>query len=202
MGTVNVTLVPEIQKAESNFRKVTDKQSPMFGKRRDAASWSYAGFKADSPEAKGLNHAIEQFGRKLLIENGDDWNWLPDIETCNLDKLVEWLETERGGWSRVITKESLDKAGTYYFQAALRILGKEQASAVAGSALIRDRFKPITGNKKACAALLSNIEEIIVLAADSDEESELLAPHAEVFERLIKELNELMQAAAPDDLAL
>lgn len=202
MNVTNVTLVPVAQKAESRFREVTDKRNPMFGSRRDAASWSYAGFQADSPEAKALNHAIEQYGRKLLIENGDDWNWLPDIESCNLEKLVEWLEAERGGWSRVITKESLDRAGTYYFQAALRILGKGQASAVAGSTLIRERFKAITGNTKACQLMLANLEEIITLASDSEEESELLAPHAEVFERLIQELQKLMQSAAPDDLAL
>ena len=199
-----VTLTPEIQKASSYFRKVTDTKSPHHGKKREDLFWEYAGFVPDSPEAKAINHAIETHGRKELVANVNDWSYSPTPENCNLTELVKRLDAERGGWSRVVTKETLDAAGSYYFAASIRLLGKDQAAATAGSKVIREKLKGISGNKTACAAMLQNIEAMITAVGESEdsEELEAFSPHMEVFDRLIVMIQECIDAPSTEADAL
>ena len=188
----NVNLVPQVQKASSYFHKVSAKSSPRYGQKRENLEWQYAGFEPSCPEAKAINSAIEAFGRKLLLENGENWGFQPTPENCNLEALVQSLDAERGGWSRVLTKVTLDAAGTYYFSASIRLLGKNQAAATAGSRIIREKCKAAAGNSEVADAMIANIESLVSAVADSEdaEEMEQLAEHAPVFEKLLELLAE------------
>ena len=188
----NVNLIPQVQKASSYFHKVSAKNSPRYGQKRENLEWQYAGFEPSCSEAKAINAAIEAFGRKLLLENGDNWDFQPTPENCNLEALVQSLDAERGGWSRVLTKVTLDAAASYYFSAAIRLLGKDQAAATAGSSIIREKCKAAAGNSAVADAMISNIEALVTAVADSEDSGEVekLAEHAAVFEKLLELLAE------------
>ena len=188
----NVNLIPQNQQAGSYFHKVSAKNSPRYGQKRENLEWQYAGFEPSCPEAKAINAAIEAFGRRLLLENGENWDFQPTPENCNLEALVQSLDAERGGWSRVLTKATLDAAGTYYFSASIRLLGKDQAAATAGSRIIREKCKAAAGNPAVADAMMNNIEALVAAVADSEdsEEVEKLAEHAAVFEKLLELLAE------------
>lgn len=190
MNTVN--LFPQVQQASSYFHKVSAKSSPRYGQKRENLEWSYAGFEPSCSEAKAINSAIEAFGRKLLLENGENWKFQPTPDICNLEALVQRLDAESGGWSRVLTKVTLDAAGSYYFAVAIRLLGKDQAAATAGSRIIREKCKAAAGNSEVADAMIANIEAIISAVADSEdpEEMEKLSEHAAVFEKLLELLAE------------
>ena len=188
----NVNLIPQVQKAGSYFHRVTSRKSRHYGQKRGNLEWQYAGFEPNSPEAKAINSAIEAFGRKLLLENGENWNFQPTPENCNLQTLVERLEAERGGWSRVLTKVTLDAAGTYYFAAVIRLLSKDQAAATAGSRIIREKCKAAAGNPEVADAMIANIESLVnaVESSEDPEEMEALEEHAPVLEKLVELLAE------------
>ena len=188
----NVNLIPATQKASSYFHTVNSRKSPRYGQKRENLEWEFAGFEPSCPEAKAINSAIEAFGRKLLLENGENWEFQPTPQNCNLETLVQSLDTEKGGWSRTVTKATLDAAGTYYFSASIRLLGKDQAAATAGSRIIREKCKAAAGNPEVADAMIGNIEALVNAVEDSEdpEEMEALEEHAAVLEKLVELLAE------------
>lgn len=187
-----VKLIPEIRNCESRFKSKDGQPA------RPRINWQYAGFYADSPEAIAINESLESFGRKLVAANGNNWDYKPSPETCNLKALQADLERERAGWTRVITKETLAALATYYRDAAVRILGKSKVAASAGADLIQGKLAAAQGKPDVARVFRSNLISIV----EGETDASLIEPHAAVIDKLLEMLEELEISETVDAEAL
>lgn len=193
--TVTVTLTPAIRTAESRFNA---KKGEASEKARPKLTWTYAGFEETGSHARAVNVALEDFGKRLIVKNATDWGFSPTPDNCNLAALIADLDAERAGWTRTLTKETLEAAANYYKDAAVRILGKTAASGEAGATLITKKCAQCAGNPKMAEIFAGNIVEIL----ESETELSRLEPHTAVFQKLLEILAEMQQAEelTPDAL--
>jgi len=156
----------------SNFKQVIDKKSPRFGEKRPSMDWTFEGFEAQDivdctshEEAEKLatlvNAKIEDFGRKLVLQNNDNWEYSP-TGTLSLDAVYADLTAETTR-KRKVTKETLDKCASFYEQWAPEI-GKSSAAASAGARAIREKLVPIAGNITALERMKANVMELLEYA--------------------------------------
>jgi hypothetical protein len=200
----NVQLETETILVEQDFRKVRDTKSPRCGQTRAPISVRIPGFTGGDPVADALNYALETFARELIRENEADWDFLPSGANCNLQTLQAWLSASKERTKKVLSKENLDRAGTYYFQAAIRLLGKDQNAAAAGARVVREKLAPIMGNTAMLQAMLGNLESLIsaILESDNEEEPAKFSEHEKVFDALVKLIQEALKTSFNDRTAL
>lgn len=196
--TQNQTQVIEftsaIRDAESRFKKVKGSNEEA----RPKLHWQYAGFEPTCPEAIAINSALEDFGRKLIAENGRDWNYSPTPETCNVTELQAHLERERAGWTRTVTKETLAACAEYYRDAAQRILGKSKVAANAGATLIAEKLKAANGNPDVAKVFRANLISI----CEGETEITAINPHIPVLDKLLEMLEDMEVSETVDAEAL
>lgn len=195
MKTINVT---------SHFKKVTDKSSAKYGEKRPNLEWAFDGL--DSLELKNMSDAqleqvatlvndrLEQFGKSLLLKNGNDWNYSPasDVSIDNCYKDIT-SETTR---KRTVTKETLAKCGEFYASYA-HLIGKSDAAANAGNTVIAQKLRPIAGKPDALGKLAENIVELIEAVSlagnDNIKAAEDLDTNATCLEWIVNECEKLAQ---------
>lgn len=188
------------QTVKSFFKKVSSTGSnPRAGMKREDLNWSFEALEVEDVSALSpvqvsavLNNFIEGFGRKLIAASGDDWNFSPS--GVNFSNAYEDLIAERTS-SRLITKDSLKALGAFYQTQVVKVLGATLAAGIAGSNLIQDRFKAVSGKNDVLAVMLNRFESLI----EKCEEEEIL-PFVELIEALMKELNELMEIKVSADM--
>lgn len=188
------------QTVKSFFKKVSSTGSnPRAGMKRPDLNWSFEAVEAEdlpslSPVQASamINSVIEAFGRKKIAEAGDDWNFAPS--GIDFKNAYEDLVAERTS-SRLVTKESLKAFAAFYQVQAVKVLGATLAAGIAGSNLIQDRFKAVSGKNDVLAVMLNRFESLI----EKCEEEEIL-PFVELIEALMKELNELMEIKVSADM--
>lgn len=192
--TYTVTLRHLLREAESRFKKVKGSD----GEARPKLRWEYAGFEPNCSEAIAINAALEDFGRKLIAENGRDWAYTPTSQTCNIAELQAYLERERAGWTRTVTKETLAACAAYYKDAAVRILGKSEVAAAAGATLIAEKLKAANGNPDVAKVFRANLISI----CEGETELEVIEPHIPVLDKLLEMLEDMEVSETVDAEAL
>jgi hypothetical protein len=194
---------------KSFFKKVSDKSSPKFGQKREDLHWSFDGMEADTIRAMDsetlekvatlANATLESFGRKLILQNADDWDFDPSdivtIDTCYKDLTSE---TTR---KRKVTKESLAKCGAFY-GAWAHLIGKESKASSAGEKVIAAKLQPIASNTDALEVMKSNIVELLEKVAEESENNIKLAEdfeaNADCLEWVIDECEKLVEDSKVD----
>lgn len=188
------------QTVKSFFKKVSSTGSnPRAGMKREDLNWSFEAIEVEDVSALSpvqvsavLNNFIEGFGRKLIAASGDEWNFVPS--GVNFSNAYEDLIAERTS-SRLITKDSLKALGAFYQTQVVKVLGATPGAGIAGSNLIQDRFKAVSGKNDVLAVMLNRFESLI----EKCEEEEIL-PFVELIEALMKELIELMEIKVSADM--
>lgn len=188
------------QTVKSFFKKVSSTgTNPRAGMKRPDLAWEFESVESEdvvnlSPiQVTGMiNSVIESFGRKLIAQAGDDWNFVPS--QVNFANAYEDLIAERTS-SRLITKDSLKALGEFYKVQAVKVLGSTQASANLGANIIQDRFKQVSGKNDVLGVMLNRFESLI----EKCEEEEIL-PFVELIEALMKELSELREIKVSADM--
>lgn len=198
----NLTLVTV--SARSFFKKVSEKSGKAnAGQKRPDLAWTFGGVSAQTVSqipaeklATVVNNFIENFGRKLIAQNGEDWSFCPSPEVCNFDAAFDDLVAERTS-GRILTKESLAAFGAVYSELAQYKLGVPAQSALLGEKLICEKFQRIAGKDDVLEVMERRISAIIEL---EDEYSlSLLEPHAAVIEALFQLLSELKSVTVTAD---
>lgn len=177
---------------KSFFKKVSATAAVRAGQKRADLNWSFEGFSAESPEefpsaekiAFVLNSFTEAFGRKLIAQNGDDWDFCPTAEQVTFE-LAFADATSSVSRARLITKESLEKLAQFYILNASK-LQVPQASAIAGAQVIRSRFQLIAGKNDALEVMSSRLLSLVEVC-----EPEEIEPFAALIEALVSEASEL-----------
>lgn len=192
MQEYQVKLKPEVRNCQSRFKSKDGQPA------RPKIDWQYAGFAPTSSEAIAINESLESFGRKLIAANGDNWEYIPNPNVCNLETLKADLERERSGWTRTVTKETLGKLAAYYKDAAVRILGKTKAAASAGADLIYGKLAAAQGKPDVAKVFRNNLIDII----EGETDAALIEPHAAVIDKLLEMLEDLEVSETVDAEAL
>lgn len=186
--------------ASSFFKKVSEKaENPRAGQKRPNLSWTFQVPEAseiaelDSGKvAKVLESFVESYGRKVIAQNGDDWNFVPagiDFDSAYLDLVSEVSK------SRLVTKESLKALGEFYKVQAVKVLGVSLPAAATGAIVIAERFKAIAGKND----VLKVMEARLMSLVEQCEEDEIL-PFVELIEALMKELQDLQEIKVTEDM--
>lgn len=188
------------QTVKSFFKKVSSTgTNPRAGMKREDLVWTFEAVEVEDLSSLSpvqtcslINSVIESFGRKLIAQAGDDWNFVPS-GIC-FEKAYEDLVAERTS-SRLVTKESLKALGEFYKIQAQKVLGATLKSAEIGAGIIADRFKAVSGKNDVLEVMLVRFESLV----EKCEEEEIL-PFVELIEALMKELNELKEIKVSADM--
>lgn len=184
----------------SFFKKVSASATVRAGMKRPDLKWSFQGFETSEDlnsiptekVVKVLNLFVESFGRKLIAQKGDDWDFVPQASDITFEKAFE-EEFSAISRSRLITKDSLDKLATFYVSQAQKI-GTSVAAATAGAQVIRSRFSLISGKTDALEVMSARILSLVELCEPSEVE-----PFADLIEALVKEIAELQNLSVTAD---
>ena len=194
---------------KSHFKKVSDKSSARYGEKREDLHWTFDGMEADTIRAMDsetlekvatlANATMENYGRKLILQNGDDWNFDPS-GMITIDSAYNDL-TSVTTRKRKVTRETLALCGNFYTTYA-SLIGKEDKAANAGGQVIAQKLQPIAANAQALEVMQNNILELIEVAgeksADNIKLAEDLEANADCLEWLVNECDELIQASKVD----
>lgn len=194
---------------KSHFKKVSDKSSNRYGEKRPDLEWQFNGLEAqdftamdDEALAKVAtlaNATLESYGRKLLLQNNDDWDFDPS-EYVTIDKVYDDL-TSTITRKRKVTKETLAKCGEFYARWA-SLIGKEEKAANAGSRVIAEKLQPIAGKAEALEVMRDNLLQLIEKASEESANniklSEELEANADCLEWLVSECDSLVEDSKVD----
>lgn len=133
-----------------------------------------------------INESLAQYGKILIAENGDNWDYIPGIDDINVSALYTYQSAPSARGNRLINKITLGEISEAYVLWATQN-GKTESQANTGAKVIRNQFKDILGNETALNAMLSNLTQF----AESDQVTELSPESLNAFTRLIENLSEL-----------
>lgn len=191
----------KIQSVKSFFKKVSAAAAVRAGEKRPDLEWSFqalevADLEALKPESVALvlNNFTEAFGRKLIAQNGDDWNFALSPDSVTFALAFEDLVSDVSR-SRLVTKESLKALGEFYKVQAMKVLGVASPAALAGESVIANRFKQIAGKNDALAVMESRLLSLCELVPEEE-----ILPFADLIEALILELQSLQTVKFTADL--
>lgn len=186
---------------KSFFKKVSEKATVRAGLKRPDLSWEFPAFESSDDLSsvpvekvlKVLNKFTEDFGRKLIAQAGDDWDFVPSLEQVTFEKAFEdcFSPTSR---SRLVTKDALQKLGAFYVSKA-QVLGVAAAAALAGSKVIESRFALISGKNDALEVMSNRLLSLIEVCEPAEVE-----PFADLIEALIQEISALQAVELSADL--
>lgn len=195
---------------KSHFKKVSDKSSARYGEKRPDLHWSYQGieetdFATMSPEvlsqvATLANATLESYGRKLLLQNTDDWYFDPSEHVSIASAFADLTSVVTR--KRKVTKESLAKCGAFYAAYAGELLDKDSKASSAGEKVIANKLQPIAANTQALEVMKANILALIDAAAIASESNIKLAEdlenNADCLEWIVAECDSLIEASQID----
>lgn len=169
-------------KVSHSFRTVKINGEP---KKRDAVEFSFAPYTdSDDPRVNAIiNESLAQYGKILLAENADDWEYIPSMDSITLEKLYEYQSAPSARGNRLINKVTLGEITELYIKWAMAN-GKSKAQADTGAKVIGNQFKDILGNSDALKAMLVNISSFV----DSDMVTELSDDSMSALVRLSENL--------------
>lgn len=136
------------------------------GKKREDIQVSYLEIEADdvvslNPDwvAAILNSNLIEFGKKLLAENGDDWDFKPDESQINFEAFYEDFSSPSKRGARILSKANLMEYGIEFEEYLKETLKKSEASANANRRVVEAKFQPLIGQPEAITIIASNLAE-------------------------------------------
>ena len=149
-----------------NFKVVKKAGHPKLGQTRDSITVSFTNVNQYIDEVEPskvhriLNEAIVQYGKKLILENTDDWNYVPSPEQLTLDSLYDDL-TSVSSRARILTNKNIE-SWSVEFASIATLEGKSQAYISTVIALAKERFARLAGkeNEQRLANVASFISDI------------------------------------------
>ena len=149
-----------------NFKVVKKAGHPKLGQTRDSITVSFTNVNQYIDEVEPskvhriLNEAIVQYGKKLILENTDDWNYVPSPEQLTLDSLYDDL-TSVSSRARILTNKNIE-SWSVEFASIATLEGKSQAYISTVIALAKERFARLAGkeNEHRLANVASFISDI------------------------------------------
>ena len=185
-----------------NFRTVTAKTSPYYGKKRQPVSMNYSlPDDLDSDTTTVLRFAIETLAARKLQENGENWDYQPSLEELSIPSLAGYLTETRERAARVWTKANIESL-FLELRPVFLAAKKPDAFWITVKALATVDFLPLIGESKKVSSLLSFLSENQeILAWLETCESEIsLSVFAEMISRLEKILESERQELNLDNL--
>lgn len=156
-------------------------------KKRDSVTFNFFPITDyDSKANAVLNESLAQYGKILIAQNAEDWNYIPIETEITLDNLFSYQSAPSARGNRLINKVTLGEISESYTNWATSS-GKTDKQAQTGANVIRNQFKDILGNSAALSAMMNNLSQF----ADSDSIAELSNESIAALTRLIENLSEL-----------
>ena len=141
-----------------NFRTVKiDGES----KKRESINFTFKPvYEFDKKINSILNESLAQYGKVLIAENADDWNYIPSDSEITLDNLYSYQSAPSERGNRLINKATLSEISDAYINFAINS-GKTSQQAQTGAKVIESQFKIILGNSVALSAMRSNMDNFV-----------------------------------------
>lgn len=134
-----------------------------------------------------LNSAIQDYARKLVTANSDNWEYQPNADDLTIAAVYDDLTSPSKRGQRLITKAKLAEFAEYYQQSAIDLLGKSAKAAANGAMAITAKFVPLLGNDAAIEAFENNLIALVNHDEfDTDQYGELLAALIEILSDIKK----------------
>lgn len=182
--TLDNSTNPTIATVDHNFRTVT-----IDGKKvkRDPIKFSFTPVTDYEPKINAIiNESLAQYGKILIAENADNWDYIPDASEITLDNLYAYQSAPSARGNRLINKVTLGEIAEAYILWATQN-GKTEAQANTGARVISNQFKDILGNSNALKAMLANLTAFV----DSEEVTKLSDDSMNALVRLTENLMNL-----------
>lgn len=141
-----------------------------------------------------INESLAQYGKILIAQNAEDWEYQPTAEEITLDTLYAYQSAPSARGNRLINKITLAEISQTYVTWATSS-GKTEAQAATGAKVIGNQFKDILGNSMALQAMLENLTGFV----DSDLVTTMSDESVNALARLIENLTELTNPAITAD---
>lgn len=132
-----------------------------------------------------LNESLAQYGKILIAQNADNWDYIPPTNEITLDSLYDYQSAPSARGNRLINKITLSEISEAYITWATSS-GKSEKQAQTGASVISTQFKIILGNSQALTAMLANMVQF----ADSEIIESLSDEAVAALTRLIENLTE------------
>lgn len=175
----------------ANFKKT--RNGAHAGEKRDSVNVDYLALevsdvaKLDQNDVvKVLNDCIIGYGKRLLTENSDNWNYVPS--DLSFDSFIADFNAPSARGNRILSKEKLTAIAVTYELYAVETLNKSEAAGRTGGQVIMSKFSIISGNQKMLAVMAENLSEMTV-----SEDLQL------AYDALIELLSELMSVEITED---
>lgn len=181
---------------KAQFKTVSAKSDSIHaGKKRDDMEVEYTEVKADeivnldpAQVAKILNNEIIAFGKRVIAENGDNWDYKPQASDLTFDAMYADVTAPSARGNRILSKANLLEYGIAFEAYVKQSLGKSDQSARANKAVVEAKFAPIAHEPQALATIGANLAEF-------EPESDKLKI---VHNALVEYLTELMTVETQD----
>lgn len=152
---------------KAQFKTVSAKSDSIHaGKKRDDMEVEFTEVKADevaslNPEhvAKILNNEIIAFGKRLIAENGDNWDYKPQASDLTFDLMYADVTAPSARGNRILSKANLMEYGIAFEIYVKQTLGKSDQSARANRSVVEQKFQPIAHEQTALATIGANLAE-------------------------------------------
>lgn len=142
-----------------NFRTVTAKASPFYGKKRQPVSVNYSlPEQLDKDTQTVLRFAVETLAARKLQENGDNWNFIPSADELSIPSLASYLTETRERAARIWTKANIESL-FLEIRPVFLAAGKPEAFWITVKALAMVDFLPLIGESKKVSSVLSFLSE-------------------------------------------
>lgn len=181
-----------------NFKIVKNTSSPKFGQTRESISVSFvnaADQLADLSETKLhriLNEGLIQYAKKLILENGDNWEYIPSAEQITLEELYSDLTTTKSR-ARILTNKNIE-AWFIEFASLATTAGKSQAYISTIGILAKEKFARLAGAEN--SARLAKVAEFFTELEFRDE------MNSQVHEKLIELITDMLETDDSLELTL
>lgn len=135
---------------KSHFKSVSKGQAERnpslgdkIGKKRADLEWSFYGFESlDEVTNKEhalffINKAIEDYGRELIANNGNNWDFKPSVESLTLTDAYNYANSEVNR-ARTLTKITASKFADFYAKHAPALIEIKAEAALAAKVVLVD----------------------------------------------------------------
>jgi hypothetical protein len=191
-----------------NFRITNKSPKPeQVKQKRKSVEYQIETFEADDigsldkeKLAVVVNDALEQYAKKLFLNNTYEWDYVPSVADVNFDAVYADITAARAAGTRLITNASLAEFAGIYETLAVKLLSKSEKSAALGAKVIREKLIPIIANQSAVIAFSENLvsltefDEFKTVAQSSEFDIEAIG--TELIEMLSQALDKEISADA------
>lgn len=176
----------------AQFKKVSDKTSSRFGQKRESFAVEFPDIVvSEIPESqivKIIEDSLVSYGKRLIAENGSDWNYCPSMDDLTVANLYADLCKPDSRGSRAFTVANIAAFATVYKTIMVQECGKTDSQAKAGYDLLVAKLTPILAKEKLIAGMENNI-----LAVASTQAWEVAVANNPVIEAVMAKFIDIIE---------